>query len=62
MLITGSVLSTDWTLDPLLAIKVLSGACIDLSGLHFQIHDPLNCIDVCLIRHPWQLDRVQGED
>ncbi len=27
---------------PLIAIKMLSRACLELNGLHFEVHDPLN--------------------
>jgi len=32
----------DWAPDPMVAIKVLSRVCLELNGLHFEIHDPLN--------------------
>lgn len=32
----------DYAPEPLLAAKVLSRACLELHGLHFEVHDPLN--------------------
>ena len=32
----------DWTPGALMAIKILSMICLELDGLHFEIHDPLN--------------------
>ncbi len=32
----------DWAPEPSIAIKMLSIACLELNGLHFQVLDPLN--------------------
>ena len=32
----------DFASEPLLVAKVLSRACLELNGLHFEVHDPLN--------------------
>ncbi len=32
----------DWAPEPLIAIKLLSIACLELNGLHFEVYDPLN--------------------
>ncbi len=32
----------DWSPEPVIAIKFLSMACLELNGLHFGVHDPLN--------------------
>ncbi len=32
----------DWAPDPMIAIKFLSLACLELNGLHFEVYDPLN--------------------
>ena len=32
----------DWAPEPFAVIKTLSIICLELDGLHFEIHDPLN--------------------
>ena len=47
----------DFAPEPLLAIKVLSRACIELNGLHFQVFDPLNYM--AFVKLPFEMNESQ---
>ncbi len=32
----------EWPPEPLIAIKLLTFACLELNGLHYEVYDPLN--------------------
>ncbi len=47
----------DFAPKPLLAIKVLSRACTELNGLHFEIHDRLNYM--AYVKLPFEMNESQ---
>ena len=47
----------DFAPEPLLATKVLSRACIELNGLHFQVYDPLNYM--AYVKLPFEMNESQ---
>ncbi len=46
----------DWTPEPLIAIKLLSIACLELNGLHFEVYDPLNYM--AYVKLPFEIKEV----
>ncbi len=48
----------DWAPEPSLATKILSRACIELNGLHFEVYDPLNFLSYVKLPYDMNADDV----